>query len=287
MDKTKEIWTIGAILKWTGQYFQEKGVDNPRLDAEVLLSHILGQDRLHLYVHFDQPLTRGELASFREMVKKRAGRMSVAYIIGHKEFMGLDFLVSPAVLVPRPDTEILVEAVSTRLGNFAAPRILDIGTGSGAILISLLKSLPSGLGTAVDISPEALAVAKKNAQSHGVNERAQFCLGNVFEPVAGQVFDCVVSNPPYIPDGELAALAPEVRGEPQLALAGGVDGLDFYRRIISEGAIYLAAGGLLVLEVGAGQAREVALLAENTPLKNNAIIKDYAGIERVVLMVKE
>lgn len=288
MDKAKEFWTIGAILKWTGQYFQEKGVDNPRLDAEVLLSHILGKDRLYLYVHFDQPLSREELTAFREMVKKRVMRMPVAYIIGYKEFMGLAFIVSPAVLVPRPDTEILVETVSARMSNAAAPHILDIGTGSGAILISLLRSLPTALGTAVDISSEALAVAEKNAVRHKVQERARFCLGDVFVPVAGLRFDVIVSNPPYIPDAEIAGLAPEVRGEPRLALAGGSDGLDFYRRIISQGADYLKPGGLLAVEVGAGQAPAVAGLTETVNgLKNNAIIKDYAGIERVVLMVKE
>lgn len=288
MEKAKEIWTIGAILKWTGQYFQDKGVDNPRLDAEVLLSHILGKDRLYLYVHFDQPLSREELSQFRAMVKKRVMRISVAYIIGYKEFMGHNFLVSPAVLVPRPDTEILVEAVSNRLRNLTAPRILDIGTGSGAILVSLLKDLPSALGTAVDISPDALAVAKENALRHDVNERAEFYLGDVFLPVQGKMFDCIVSNPPYIPDDEIKELAPEVRGEPRLALAGGRDGLDFYRRILSEGVNYLTPGGILAVEVGAGQAREVALLGDDAKgLKNNAIIKDYAGIERVVLMVKE
>lgn len=288
MDKAKDIWTIGAILKWTGQYFQEKGVDNPRLDAEVLLSHILGKDRLYLYVHFDQPLAKEELKAFREMVKKRAARMSVAYIVGRKEFMGLDFIVSPAVLVPRPDTEILVEAVSNRLRDATAPKILDIGTGSGAILVSLLKVLSNAKGIAVDISPDALAVAKENAVRLGVSERAAFYLGDLFTPFEGKVFDCIVSNPPYIPDGDITLLAPEVCGEPHLALFGGKDGLDFYRRIIKRAPEYLAAGGLLAVEVGIGQAPKVALLAEESKaLRTKALLKDYGGIERVVLMVKE
>lgn len=284
MEKTKTTWTIGGILTWTKQYFSEKGVDNPRLDAEVLLSHILGKDRMYLYVNFDQPLRAAELTVFREAVKKRALRLPVAYITGTKEFMGLNFEVSPAVLIPRPDTEILVEAALNRLEKIDQPTILDIGTGSGAILISVLAKLKSAKGTAVDISNEALAIAAENARNNGVADRVAFCQGDLFQPVNGRVFDAVLSNPPYIPDNDIAQLAPEVRREPRLALAGGRDGLDFYRRIISEGSRFVTPDGFIAVEVGIGQAKALAELTnEAGTLEVEDIIKDYSGIDRVVL----
>jgi release factor glutamine methyltransferase len=282
---TEKQWTIGTILTWTKQYFGDKGVDNPRLDAEVLLSHILGKDRLYLYVNFDQPLQPDELAAYREAVKKRAQRVPVAYITGTKEFMGLRFSVSPAVLIPRPDTEILVEAALTRLADAANPYILDIGTGSGAIIISLLHKLPSARGVAVEISAQALAVAAKNAAGLGVAERLALRQGDLFAGAAGEFFDAIVSNPPYIPDQEVAKLAPEVRCEPSSALAGGADGLDFYRRIVANAARFLKPGGFVALEVGAGQAAAVAALADQqSGLKPAAVVNDYSGIERVVVL---
>ncbi len=285
MANKKEVWTIQTILNWTRQYFLDKGVDNPRLDAEVLLSHILRKERLYLYVHFDQPLEEAELSAFRSAVKQRAARLPVAYIIGMKEFMGLDFEVTPAVLIPRPDTEILVETALNRLMAVDNPCILDLGTGSGAICISMLANLPTARGVTVDISTEAIAVAKGNAARHSVSERLTFCQGDLFVPVKGQVFAAIVSNPPYIPEADIAGLTPEVRQEPNIALAGGKDGLDFYRRILLEGSNYLAADGFIALEVGIGQAQLVAKMAEETGLfKVSAIVKDYGGIERVVVL---
>ena len=288
MKKDKEIWRIDTILKWTRQYFGEKGVENPRLDAEVLLSHILRKDRLYLYVNFDQPLEGAELAAFRAAVKKRAARLPVAYITGEKEFMGLDFQVTPAVLIPRPDTEILIEAALKILGSADSPRILDIGTGSGAICISMLVNLPSAEAVTVDISPEAILVAKSNAERHGVSQRLTFCQGDLFNPVKGQVFSAILSNPPYIPEADILTLTPEVRQEPNLALAGGKDGLDFYRRIIQEGRNYLAPNGFIAMEVGIGQARQVVELAEKSGYFTvSEIVKDYGGIERVVVLTQK
>jgi len=285
MKNSKEVWTIETILKWTRRYFGDKNVENPRLDAEVLLSHILGKDRLYLYVHFDQPLEESELVAFRAAVKKRAARVPVAYIIGNKEFMGLDFKVTPAVLIPRPDTEILVEAALKRLGTIENPQILDIGTGSGAICVSMLVKLQSARAVTVDISSTALAVAKINAASHQVAQRLTFCLGDLFAPVQEQVFNAIVSNPPYIPAADIAGLMPEVRQEPSQALVGGTDGLDFYRRIIGEGRKYLATGGFIAMEVGIGQAQLVAAMAKESGLFTvSDIIKDYGGIERVVVL---
>ncbi|SFL63171.1 peptide chain release factor N(5)-glutamine methyltransferase [Pelosinus propionicus] len=285
MADKKEVWTVQAILNWTRQYFLDKGVENPRLDAEVLLSHILKKERLYLYVHFDQPLEDKELAAFRIAVKQRAARLPVAYIIGSKEFMGLDFEVTPAVLIPRPDTEILVEAAIKRLARVDEPCILDLGTGSGAVCISLLKNLPTARGITVDISSEALIVAKRNAAKHQIEQRLTFYEGNLFVPVKSEKFKAILSNPPYIPSGDIAGLTPEVRQEPNLALAGGEDGLDFYRRIIQEGKEYLTDNGFIAMEVGIGQARLVADLAEKTGYyKVSDIIKDYGGIERVVVL---
>lgn len=279
-----EQWTISSILNWTRQYFGSKGIDNPRLDAEVLLSHILGKERLYLYTNFDQPLTAEELAQYREAVKKRAMREPVAYITGSKEFMGLNFSVSPAVLIPRPDTEILVEEAVSRLAANTQPVVADLGTGSGAIIVSVLAKLPTGKGVAVDISAEALTVAAENARRQGVADRVKFCQRDMMKWVPDDKFDAILSNPPYIPDSHIAGLSAEVRQEPCLALAGGTDGLNFYRRIVSFGAEHLKPNGFIAVEVGINQADQVAALAKPASrLAAQAIIKDYAGIERVVV----
>lgn len=283
-----EVWTIGSIIKWTEQYFQDKGVDSPRLDAEVLLSHVLQKERIYLYIHFDEPLEAAELAAFREMVKKRVQRIPVAYIVGAREFMGLRFAVSPAVLIPRPDTEILVEAVIERLKDKSQIKFVDIGTGSGAIVLSLLHYLPLACAVAVDISQDALAVATENAETLLVKDRVDFYQGDIYEPLAAEEFDAIVSNPPYIPNADIAELEPEVKEfEPYGALAGGLDGLDFYRRLIADGSDRLKDGGFMAFEVGINQAQAVAALAESMPIfEKTEILKDYAGIERVVILHK-
>ncbi len=288
MADSNEVWTIGSLLKWTQQYFSTKGVESPRLDAEVLLSHILQKERIYLYVHFDEPLEGAELARFREMVKQRVKRVPVAYIIGEREFMGLPFKVSPAVLVPRPDTEILVEAVIKELGEKTDPVFVDIGTGSGAIVLSILKNIESAQAAAVDISAEALAIARENAERLELAERVDFFQGDLYEPVQGRIFDAIVSNPPYIPDADIEGLEPEVREyEPYGALAGGVDGLDFYRKLVNEGAELLRPGGFIAFEVGIHQAQAVAALANVDPaFSKTEIVKDYAGIDRVVILWK-
>jgi release factor glutamine methyltransferase len=279
-----EQWTISSILNWTRQYFSSKGIENPRLDAEVLLSHILKKDRLHLYTDFDQPLSPAELTCYREAVKRRVQRQPVAYITGCREFMGLEFAVNPAVLIPRPDTEILVEAALARLTGLTDPVIADLGTGSGAIAVSILANLPGGSGVAVDVSPEALAVARENADRLGVAGRLEFCRGDMLEPLNNKKFDAILSNPPYIPDSDIAVLSAEVRQEPRLALAGGSDGLTFYRRLVAQAANYLKPGGFMAVEVGVDQAGPVAALAgQGSLLKAETVIKDYAGIERVIV----
>lgn len=288
MTKQSEIWTIGSILKWTEQYFNDKGVESSRLDAEVLLSRVLGKERIYLYVHFDQPLQQMELGRFREMIKQRVKRIPVAYILGEKEFMGMDFSVSPAVLIPRPDTEILVENVIERLKKLGNVHIVDIGTGSGAIAVSILANCLNVSGVAVDISSEALAVAKSNAVRHGVDMRLEFVKSDVYDSLSAGQFDAIISNPPYIPDKDIAGLEPEVKREPYGALAGGKDGLDFYRRLIQEGIKFLKPNGFMAFEVGIYQAEDVADIGRQTGAFNHfEIIKDYGNIDRVVIMKKQ
>lgn len=282
----QKLWTIGRILKWTEQYFKQKNIESPRLDAEVLLSHILGRERIYLYVHFDEPLEPTELARYREAIKQRVQRVPVAYIIGEKEFMGLTFKVTADTLVPRPDTEILVQAAVERLrARGEAPRFADIGTGSGAICLSVLHFLPKAQADTVDISPAARAIAEENAAALEVADRVTFHTGDLLAPLAGS-YDAILSNPPYIPDDDIAALAPEVRlKEPHTALAGGKDGLDFYRRLTADAPALLKDGGFLALEVGIHQAAPVAALAVPS-FSRTEILKDYAGIERVVIAWK-
>lgn len=286
---TGTVWTIGSILKWTEQYFSSKGVESPRLDAEVLLSHILQKERIYLYVHFDEPLEAPELGRFREMIKQRIQRIPVAYIIGEREFMGLPFRVSPAVLIPRPDTEILVEAAIERLKKTGGRCFTDIGTGSGAIALSVLHYLPESSACAVDLSAEALAVASENAQQLGLSERLEFFCGDLYQPVKTRCFDAILSNPPYIPKADIAGLEPEVREfEPFSALDGGTDGLDFYRRLVKDGESLLQPGGFMAFEVGIYQAQAVVDLAKTSlSLGNAEILKDYGGIDRVVILWKQ
>ena len=299
MAENKQIWTVGRILKWTEQYFAQKGVENPRLDAEVLLSHVLGKPRIYLYVHFDEPLQAGELAAYRGMIRQRIDHVPVAYILGEKEFMGLTFAVTPDTLVPRPDTEILVQAAAERLKSRQAAepdepdkkvlRFADIGTGCGAVCLSVLNFTEGTEADTVDISPAARAVAERNAESFGLAERIAFYTGDMLAPIKDQRYAAILSNPPYIPDADIAGLAPEVRcKEPMTALAGGADGLAFYRRLCAEAPAMLEDGGFMAFEVGIHQAGDVAALAKKNPLVTRTeIIRDYAGIERVVVAWKE
>lgn len=283
-----KIWTIGRILKWTEQYFKDKGIESPRLDAEVLLAHVLEKQRIYLYVHFDEPLQPGELAAYREMIKKRVLRVPVAQILGEKEFMGLTFKVTADTLVPRPDTEILVQATVDRLRAMAGEeplRFADIGTGSGAICLSVLHYLSDTVADTVDISPAARAVAEENAASLDLADRVTFHTGDLLQPLSGISFAAILSNPPYIPEADIATLAPEVRlKEPHTALSGGQDGLDFYRRLANEAPAMLVPGGFTAFEVGIHQAGDVAdLLKANPLIDRTEILPDYAGIDRVVV----
>jgi len=283
-------WTIIKILDWTKQYFADKGLENPRLDAEVLLCAVLQCQRIKLYVDFERPLDSEELATYKSYVRRRAQHEPLAYILGHREFMRNDFKVTPATLVPRPETELLVESL-TKAAPLLKPegevKILDIGTGSGAIIVSLLDYLPKAKGVGVDISVDALVVAKENSEAIGVKERCGFLLSDLFSRVPlEKKFDIIVSNPPYIPARDIAALAKDVQKEPRGALDGGEDGLDFYRRIIAEAMEHLEDEGLLAFEVGIHQSEIVAQLCHEAGFVATAVRKDYAGIGRMVFAIK-
>jgi len=275
-----ECWTVLKLLRWTADYFAGRGLDAPRLDAELLLAATLGLDRVGLYVNFERPLQADELAAYRERVRRRAGREPLAYILGQAEFWSLPLKVTPEVLIPRPETELLVEEALPRLSG--RQQVLDVGTGSGALAIALAHERQELLVTAIDVSPAALAVAADNARSNGVAERIRFAQHDLGLLPPGP-FDLIVANPPYVPSGELAALMPEVRDfEPQLALDGGIDGLDAYRALARQAGVVLTAAGWLLVEVGSGQAPAVQELFAGAGLKEIFVSRDLAGIERVV-----
>ena len=283
MTKT-EIWTTLKILDWTKEFLVSRGVENARLEAEWLLCAATGLDRVGLYLNFEKPLNDDELAAYRVMVARRGRREPLQHILGTKEFCGLEFEVSPDVLIPRHDTEALVIEALARMS--AAQTVLDIGTGSGCIAIALACRFPGASVTAVDISEAALVVARRNAEKNGV--AIEFLQGSLLEPVTGRHFDLIVSNPPYIPSSDIETLESEVRDfDPRAALDGGADGLDVYRAVIPDATALLNSGGWLLVEVGVGQAADVAQMFRAAGIYGEPITTcDGAGIERVVGALK-
>lgn len=279
-----EIWTTLKVLEWTKEFLASRGVENARLEAEWLLCAATGLDRVGLYLNFEKPLDDEELAAYRAMVARRGRREPLQHILGTQEFCGLEFEVTPDVLIPRHDTETLVNEALARMPD--AGSVLDIGTGSGCIAIALARRLPGVPVTAVDISEAALTVARRNAERNTV--AIEFLAGSLLEPVAGRHFDLIVSNPPYIPSSDIPALEPEVRDfDPRGALDGGADGLDVYRILIPAAAACLNPGGWLLLEVGAGQAADVARMVQTAGVYGEPVItSDGGGIERVVGAMK-
>jgi release factor glutamine methyltransferase len=334
-------WNIVALLRWTTGYFEEKGISEPRASAEILLAHTLGLSRLDLYLRHDQPLTPEELARFKALIMRRRQREPVAYLTGHKEFWSLDFLVTPATLIPRPETEVLVEAVIEVCGGGGYPRYvrpcyrgfsqagkpaapaptlspetpppaanfgstgsrpvqhgqdacvpghgrlaLDVGAGSGAVVVALAKELPDLHWLAVDISAAALQAARENARRHEVAGRISFVRGDLlsqFRPTP--CFGLIAANLPYISRPEWEQLPQEIKDyEPREALLGGQDGLDLLERLCREAHTYLQPGGWLALEVGLGQAKRVkSFLEESKAYDTLKAVKDYQDIDRVVM----
>lgn len=276
----QEVWTTLKILNWTKEYLLSKGVVNARLEAEWLLCAVMRLDRVGLYLQYDKPLNDIELAAYRAMVARRARREPLQHILGSQEFYGLDYEVTPAVLIPRYDTELLVLEAVKRCPK--PDTVLDVGTGSGCIAVTLKKQFPAALVTATDVSEAALSVAGRNAQKHGAE--LELLPGSLFTPVAGRRFDLIVSNPPYIPTSDIEDLDPEVRDyDPGSALDGGRDGLDFYRTLIPAAVEHLKPGGWLLMENGIGQADDIVRIFEQCSCYGEPIIAlDTGGIERVV-----
>lgn len=282
--------TIIQFLENAARALASSGLPTPRLDAEVLLASYLEEDRTWLHIHSDREMTSVQEEGLSAWMERRRRGEPVAYIVGRKEFWSLDFAVDPRVLIPRPDTEVLVEEALKVLADCksAQPEILDLGTGSGAIAVALASERPDARITATDLSPEALAVAAFNAQRHGVASRIALLQGDLFHPVTGK-FDVIVSNPPYIAAGEYDLLPGGVRDfEPRAALLAGEEGLDFYSAILLQAADYLKPEGWLLLEIGAGQQAGLERLFRISGAYGEpAFRRDYAGCWRVVKARKE
>ncbi|MFM7290460.1 MAG: peptide chain release factor N(5)-glutamine methyltransferase [Planctomycetia bacterium] len=284
---TTDVWTVGRLLTWTTDWLAARGSDSPRLDAEVLLAHVRGCPRIALYTAFDVPVGEEERGRFRGLVKRRGEGEPVAYLVGSREFFSLSFGVTPAVLVPRPETEQLVVRVLDLCQNRGPaaprPRIVDVGTGSGAIVVTLAKRLPHADFVATDISPAALAVARDNAGRHGVADRIEFVECDLLDAAAGP-WDVIVSNPPYVREDEFDALPRDVRlHEPRMALVAGPSGVEVVERLVAAAAEKLATGGWLVVEVGpstAGAAEQI--IAARPGLALEPTLKDLAGLPRIV-----
>lgn len=283
------IWTIKKLLLWTTHYFQEHHLDSPRLDAELLLAHVLHKQRIYLYTDFDLIVEPSELSLYREYIKKRVSGVSTAAIIGEKEFMGLTFKVNEDVLIPRPDTETWLEKVIQYHRNEQGLYVADLGTGSGAILLSFLYYCKEDTGVGVDISEKALALAEENGNNLKMDDRVTWRRGDYLTALEeGELFDGILTNPPYIPTGDIKGLAEEVRHEPMNALDGGADGLTFYRKLAEGAAEHLKDGGFLAAEFGIHQAADVVnLLKETGKFDSFEVITDYGGIERAVYCRKK
>jgi release factor glutamine methyltransferase len=290
---TKERWTVLRVLEWTQNYLRQKGIANPRLESELLLSYILGWDRVGLYLNYDMALSSRELEGFRKVIERRIMGEPLPYITGYQEFWSIRFKVGRCVLIPRPETEILVEETLHFIDQegWQSPHIIEVGTGCGAIAVSIAKSVPLVKIMATDISAGAIALARENAMDQDVASKIWFVQGDMVSFVRsgmGGIFDLMISNPPYIRRGDIDDLQPEIRGfEPRKALDGGVDGLDSYRVLIGDAPSVLRRGGWLVLEIGADQGADILdLVRQIGGFEQTRIIPDYSGKSRAVVAKK-
>lgn len=282
--------TILEVIQKSSDFLAKKGVESPRLQIELMLAHLLSMPRMQLYLNFERPLTEEQVNTLRTYVQRRANREPLQYILGTACFCGLDFLVGPGVLIPRPETEILAEKGWSFLNSIQSavsnPKSLDFGTGSGCLAILLAVKAPQTEVYALDVSPKALGIARKNAVKHNV--RVQFNEGNGFSALpAGSKFHLIVSNPPYIATAEIETLEPEITAhEPKTALDGGVDGLDFYRRLAAEAPDYLEGNGKIMLEFGEGQAPAIKEIFEQQNWIVEAIEADYTQRLRILIATR-
>ena len=284
-------WTILQLLQWTTRYFTSHHLDSPRADAEILLAHVLQGRRIDLYLRHDQPLNAAELAAFKALIKRRVRREPVAYIVGRREFWSMALRVTRDVLIPRPETECLVETVLAHLpprDGATCRRVLELGTGSGAIAMALAAERGGHRYFATDASAAAVRVARHNARTHHLDPEIEFWVGSWFAALADAraTFDLIVSNPPYVPSEEIPKLQPEIfRYEPRGALDGGGDGLDAIRHIIAGAYRYLRPGGLLLVEIGHDQRCRAAAFSEQTERYEAPVCyPDYGGCDRVMLL---
>ena len=277
--------TVLEVIQRSSEFLGRKGVDSPRLQVELLLSHVLQLPRLKLYLNFEKSLTEPELDRVREMVKRRGDREPLQHIVGSTSFCGFEFAVNRDVLIPRPETEQLAEKAWQQLGKQASAKVLDYGTGSGCLAVTIALKCPSAEIHAVDISEPALEVARKNSATHRVTERIHFYACDGFSGLSSDLqFDLIVGNPPYIPSEDIPHLQPEVRDfDPKTALDGGADGLDFYRRLASEAPQRLRPHGVLLLEFGDGQEKSLSAMFSKAPWSAATIAPDLSGRPRILI----
>ena len=286
-NTAEPIWTTRRLLDWTTEYLQRKDVDSPRLSAELLLAHVLNTQRIKLFMELDRPASPLERAAFRDQIERAADHEPIQYLTGEAHFFSLALTVNPTVLIPRPSTETLVEHVvqhAKRTPGFREPLIADIGTGSGCIAIALAKNLPGANVIAIDISAQAIDLAKANAKKHGVTDRIDFRVGSLFDPLSESV-QYLCSNPPYIPDDEWEQVAANVKDyEPENALRGGPDGLDVIRPLLAGARAYLAEPSQVLIEIAASQKKAATELAAQMPsLSGSRVLNDAEGHPRVLV----
>lgn len=275
---------VSDALKLAAVKLDESGVIEPGREAAGLLAFTLGRDRTFLIAHPEYELSDAETDRYTDVIARRACREPYQYIVGIREFYGLDFNVTPAVLIPRPETELLVEKTIEIIGRLKNPRFLEIGVGSGCISVSVLKNVPSATAIGVDIAENALAIACGNAEMHGVAGRMDLRISDVYDVISGDRFDAILSNPPYVPVADLAGLQPEVRDfEPHTALTDGGDGLGMIRRIVAGASERLLPGGLLMIEFGFGQSKSVLSMYDRDTWKTVEVASDMQGIPRIVI----
>jgi release factor glutamine methyltransferase len=285
LPPSADSWSIKRLLDWCQPFLTAKGIDSAKLDAEVLLAHVLGQERVYLITHSDEEVMPVLLNEFKALIQRRVEREPVSSLLGKKAFFREEYAVTKDVLTPRPESEFLVEGALKRLKDKSW--VADLGTGSGCVLISILKSQPELFGLGIDISSKALKVASQNAESNGVSERSFFVNADQAKVLPTESFDVLVSNPPYVCKGDLEKLMPEVsKHDPHLALDGGDDGLDCYRSWLPEMNRVLRPQGFIGLEVGIGQQQMVKALAEGIGLAHDETVSDYSGIQRTLWFCK-
>lgn len=277
--------TVLEVIKLSTEYLQKKGVESPRANAEILLAEILKCKRLELYLSFDKPLAESEVQIYREAVRKRGLRIPLQYIVGYVEFYGLKLTVNENVLIPRPETELLVEKIINDLDKLSNIKILDIGVGSGNISLSILKNIPNANVVAIDISEKALEVAKQNTELNSVDGNIEFKKFDIMNEDIKKLdkFDLIVSNPPYVSAMDYETLEPELKiYEPKIALTDNSDGISFYKHIIGVSSLLLNNPGKIYFEVGISQSKQVQKYFEDKMFDKVSITKDYAGIDRII-----